>query len=51
MVIEVGEHHNESAVSQNDILSLDIPKKTQAKLISKITGENIKACYNRLLNL
>ena len=51
LVIEAGEKHNDSAVSQNDILELDIPKKTQAKLISKITGENIKACYQRLLNL
>ncbi len=51
VVIEAGKHHNDSAVSQNDILELDIPKKTQAKLISKITGENTKACYQRLLNL
>ena len=39
----------ESAITQKDILSLDIPKKVQAKLISKITGENTKACYQRLL--
>jgi len=51
VVIESGEHHNDSAVSQNDILELDLPKKTQAKLISKITGENTKACYQILLNL
>ena len=51
VVIEAGSSHNESAVSQNDILELDLPKKTQAKLISKITGENTKACYQRLLNL
>jgi len=41
----------ESAISQNDILELDLPKKVQAKLISKITGENTKACYKRLLEL
>jgi 16S rRNA (cytidine1402-2'-O)-methyltransferase len=41
--------HATSAISQNDILELDLPKKVQAKLISKITGENIKACYQRLL--
>lgn len=51
VVIEAGSAHNESAVTQNDILELDLPKKTQAKLISKITGENIKACYQRLLDL
>lgn len=51
VVIEAGEAHNASAISQKDILELDLPKKTQAKLISKITGENTKACYQRLLSL
>ncbi len=41
----------ESAISQKDILGLDLPKKVQAKLISKITGENGKLCYQRLLKL
>lgn len=50
VVIEAGEAQNTSAISQKDILGLDLPKKTQAKLISKITGENTKVCYNRLLN-
>ena len=50
VVIEAGDTQNASAISQKDILELDLPKKTQAKLISKITGENTKACYNRLLN-
>ena len=40
-----------SAISKKDILSLDLPKKVQAKLISKITGENPKACYQSLLEL
>ncbi len=51
VVIEATAAQNSSAISQNDILELDLPKKTQAKLISKITGENTKACYQRLLNL
>lgn len=51
VIIQAGAAQNSSAVSQNDILELDLPKKTQAKLISKITGENTKACYQRLLNL
>jgi 16S rRNA (cytidine1402-2'-O)-methyltransferase len=51
VVIEAGETHNSSAISQNDILDLDLPKKIQAKLISKITGENTKSCYQRLLKL
>lgn len=51
VVISASEAQNSSAVSQNDILELDLPKKVQAKLISKITGENTKACYDRLLKL
>lgn len=51
VVIEAKESQNSSAISQNDILELDLPKKVQAKLISKITGENTKACYERLLKL
>lgn len=50
VVIEAGEAIN-SNISQNDILELDIPIKTASKLISKITGENPKSCYKRLLEL
>ena len=49
VVIKAGSSHASSAISEKDILSLDLPKKVQAKLISKITGENTKACYQRLL--
>ena len=51
VVIKAGESQSASAISQNDILSLDLPKKVQAKLICKITGENTKECYQRLLKL
>lgn len=51
VVIEANAAQNSSAISQNDILELDLPKKVQAKLISKITGENAKACYERLLKI
>jgi 16S rRNA (cytidine1402-2'-O)-methyltransferase len=49
VVLSAGESHASSAISQNDILALDLPKKVQAKLIAKITGENTKVCYQRLL--
>jgi len=49
VVIRAGAAHAASAVSEKDILALDLPKKVQAKLISKITGENTKECYQRLL--
>ena len=51
VVIKAGESHANSAITQNDVLALDLPKKTQAKLICKITGENTKECYQRLLKL
>ena len=51
VVISAGDAQADSAITQKDILALDLPKKTQAKLISKITGENTKACYQRLLEI
>lgn len=51
VVIEAIPLKNSGAITQNDILELDLPKKVQAKLISKITGENTKACYERILRL
>ncbi|MEA1917443.1 MAG: 16S rRNA (cytidine(1402)-2'-O)-methyltransferase [Campylobacterota bacterium] len=38
-----------STLSEKDILELDIQPKIAAKLISKITGESIKDCYNKIL--
>ncbi len=49
VVIEAGEVHR-SSISEADILAFDLPKKVASKLIAKITGENPKACYNRLIN-
>ena len=51
VVIEASPMQAISAISQSDVLELDLPKKVQAKLISKITGENTKACYQRLLKV
>ena len=49
VVISPSQTQSESAISEKDILALDLPKKVQAKLINKITGENIKEIYQRLL--
>lgn len=49
VVIEAHTSQASSAITQQDILELDLPKKVQAKLISKITGENTKVLYQRLL--
>lgn len=37
-------------LTQEDILALDLPKKQSAKLISRLTGESTKDCYDRLIN-
>ncbi len=37
-------------ITKEDILSLDIPKKEAAKLLSKLSGKSVKACYNLLIN-
>jgi len=49
VVIEAGEIYR-SSISEADILAFELPKKVSSKLIAKITGENPKACYNRLIN-
>lgn len=49
VVVEASEHQGGS-ISEQEILSLDLPKKAAAKLIAKITGESPKECYQRLLN-
>jgi 16S rRNA (cytidine1402-2'-O)-methyltransferase len=39
-----------SEITTEDILTLDIPKKIKAKLLSKITGKETKLCYDSLIN-
>jgi len=51
VVISPSERQNASAISENNILELDLPKKVKAKLICKITQENTKSCYERLFKL
>lgn len=48
-VVIKGEEKNLTQITKSDILSLDIPKKVKAKLLSKITGEDVKSCYNDLI--
>ncbi len=50
VVIESAEAIN-SNLSVKNILELGLPKKVTSKLISKITGENPKKCYEMLLEL
>jgi 16S rRNA (cytidine1402-2'-O)-methyltransferase len=48
LVVEAAQARH-STIGEQDILALDLPKKAAAKLISKVTGENTKACYERLM--
>ncbi|MFZ5374365.1 MAG: 16S rRNA (cytidine(1402)-2'-O)-methyltransferase [Campylobacterota bacterium] len=50
-VVVIGASEGKSSpLGEADILALDIPKKAASKLIARITGENPKECYQRLLN-
>ena len=50
VILEAGTAIN-SNLSQNDILELSLAPKIASKLIAKITGENPKSCYKRILDL
>ncbi len=41
---------NSLKITLQDLSSLDIPKKSKAKLISKLTGQSVKECYNQLVS-
>ena len=43
-------HQGGKAITQEDLLSLDIPPKQKAKLLSKLTGESVKELYTKLQN-
>ncbi len=49
LVIEGNKTSKSSSLTPQDIASLSLPKKEKAKLIAKLTGENIKDIYNRLV--
>lgn len=41
---------NRGIITENDILELQLPPKQKAKILSKLTGKNIKDIYNNLIN-
>ena len=41
--------NNVSSITTEDIMALEIPKKQKAKLISKLTGQNVKEVYGELI--
>ncbi|NOX14815.1 MAG: 16S rRNA (cytidine(1402)-2'-O)-methyltransferase [Epsilonproteobacteria bacterium] len=51
LVLEPKAKEYGTALSQEDIKSLDIQPKQKAKLLSKMTGKSIKECYDTLCDL
>ena len=49
VVIIQGEKKEVSNITKEDIISLEIPKKQKAKLLSKITGKSVKEIYEKLV--
>ncbi len=43
-------HQGGEAITKEDLISLDIPPKQKAKLLSKLTGESVKEWYTKLQN-
>jgi len=49
IVLDNDEACKGNAITDEDILSLDLPPKQKAKLLAKLTGENVKDWYQKLL--
>ncbi len=50
LVLEPKEKSGGEPISEKDIKALDIHPKQKAKLLSKISGNSIKSCYEELYN-
>ena len=49
VIIQNKESKNRGIITYDDIIDLKLPPKQKAKLISKLTGQNIKDIYNNLI--
>lgn len=50
IVIDSDVEQSGNAITKEDILELNLPPKQKAKLLAKVTGENVKDWYNKLLS-
>jgi len=50
VVIKPVESLNRGIITENDINELNLPPKQKAKILSKLTGVNVKDIYNNLIN-
>jgi 16S rRNA (cytidine1402-2'-O)-methyltransferase len=49
VVVKASDKNNFGVIQQDDIFNLSISSKEKAKLLSKITGENTKAIYQKII--
>jgi len=50
VIIEPIDSHNRGIITENDINELKLPPKQKAKVLSKLTGQNVKDIYNNLIS-
>jgi len=50
VIIKNIESLNRGIITENDINELKLPPKQKAKILSKLTGKNVKDIYNNLIN-
>lgn len=50
VVIKNIENQNRGIITEDDLIDLKLPPKQKAKLLAKLTGNNIKDIYNDLIN-
>jgi len=50
VIIENEVNENKGIITLDDIVDLKLPPKQKAKLISKLTGQNVKEIYNDLIS-
>ena len=50
VIIESKTNKNTGIITLDDIQNLQLPPKQKAKLISKLTGQNIKEIYKNLID-
>jgi 16S rRNA (cytidine1402-2'-O)-methyltransferase len=50
-VVVIGANGDDMAsLSLHDVINFDLPPKSKAKLVAKLTGKSIKECYDELLD-
>jgi len=51
VVLNAAQSRVSSTISKQEIMALNLPKKSTAKLLSKLSGRSVKSCYDELVDL